>query len=348
MPPTLRPVVQLLLLSLVACGGEAPAPAETPVAESAPAPEGVDWSRCRFPGLELPVPGRLFVVDGGEPDPDTEAGRESIRRVDILVPGPVALLLTSEHASVWLLRPSPQTQIRAVFASGPQPQRITGQVLGPAQLARSTALGDDCGRYWLAEGPGETLAEATRKVFGRDHDAVYGLQSGRVVIGDAASLPQVPGPAASAPAASSQAGNDLPPPSELSAASGTAGTSTPAPAPRPAPAGKGGELSLMTALRDGDLRYAHKGDFQSWADRRVEMGAAPLDEAVRKRLLAMPSYIVVRPFTIPASLSGDQAALFLVEPRGEEPINTSVGSLVLGMALGTCEGTGCPPPPPPR
>lgn len=190
----------VLLLGLSACGGEAPssdaADATAADADATP-PAAIDWSRCRFPGLELPVPGRLFVVDGGPPDPETEAGRETIRRVDILVPGPVALLLTAPDATVWMLRPSPDTQVRAVFASGSQPQRIAGQGLGPAQLARSQAVGDDCGRYWLDGGAGPALDQATETVFGRRHDAIYGMKAGWATIGGTESGPQeLPLPAA--------------------------------------------------------------------------------------------------------------------------------------------------------
>ncbi len=195
----------LLCLPMVLTGCLAPesdsAAAGAAAARAAAAvPAGPDWSRCRFPGLGLPVAGRLFVVDGGQPAPDAEVGRESIRRVDILVPGPVALLLTAPDASVWSLRPSPETQLLAVFASGSQPQRITGTGLAKtARLERSSATGDDCGRYWLANGAGAELTEATEQVFGRPYDAIYGMRAGRVAIGEAATAPR------SVPAAGSDA-----------------------------------------------------------------------------------------------------------------------------------------------
>ncbi len=194
MSPTLRLALLLCLPVLLAgCSSPESDPAATGAAnapDAAPSPAGPDWSRCRFAGLGLPVAGRLFVVDGGLPGPDAEAGRESIRRVDILVPGPVSLLLTAPDASVWALRPSPETQLQAVFASGSQPQRITGTGLSKtARLERSTAMGDDCGRYWLANGAGVELAEATEQVFGRPYDAIYGMRVGRVAIGEAATAP---------------------------------------------------------------------------------------------------------------------------------------------------------------
>jgi hypothetical protein len=182
-----------LPLVLAGCGAREGDPAAAAAADAAPAaaaPAGPDWSRCRFPGLALPVGGRLFVVDGGLPGPDAEPGRETIRRVDILVPGPVSLLLTAPDASVWSLRPSPETQLQAVFASGDQPQRITGTGLArTARLERSSAMGDDCGRYWLAEGAGAPLDEASRQVFGRRYDAIHGLRAGRVAIGEASTVP---------------------------------------------------------------------------------------------------------------------------------------------------------------
>jgi len=182
------PLVTVALLA--GCGvspeAEAPAVATAPVAVT---PAGVDWSRCRFPGLALPVPGKVIVVDGGQSVPGAEPGRESIRRVDIVVPGQVALLLTAPDATVWLLRPSPETELVGLFASGEAPQRITGQRIGANQLARSRAMGDDCGRYWLSADAGATLEEASIQVFGRPHSAVYRLRGGLAVIGDAAELP---------------------------------------------------------------------------------------------------------------------------------------------------------------
>ncbi len=109
--------------------------------------------------------------------------------VDIVVPGQVALLLTAPDATVWLLRPSPETELVGVFASGEASQRITGQRLGAHQLARSRSMGDDCGRYWLSVDAGATLEEASTKVFGRPHSAVYRLRGGLAVIGKADEAP---------------------------------------------------------------------------------------------------------------------------------------------------------------
>ncbi|MBY4597540.1 hypothetical protein K3217_18660 [bacterium BD-1] len=175
-----------LLLPLAGCGGsgedaaQATAPA---VVEAAPAETGPDWSHCRFPGLALPVPARLFVVDGGTPDPGAEPGREIIRRVDIAVPGPVALLLTAPEATAWHVRPGPETELRAVIAIGDAPQRITGQRLGVHRLERSTAMGDACGGYLLRDGAGPALSAATEAIFGKPHDALYAMRIGSVVIG---------------------------------------------------------------------------------------------------------------------------------------------------------------------
>lgn len=185
MPSAVRVVPALaLLLALSACSDQASAPSDdenvviTPSAPAAP-----DWSRCRLPGASLPVPGKLFVVDGGQPGDLAEPGRETIRRVEVLVPGEIALLLTAPDATAWAVRVSPDTQVTAIFASGDQPQRITGQGLGPSRLERSLAMGDACGRYWFDPDAGATLAEATQAVFGRPHDARYGMVAGQVIIG---------------------------------------------------------------------------------------------------------------------------------------------------------------------
>ena len=179
---------RLLLLPLTcllaACAGEDPAPAPAPAEDIVVrAPADTDWSRCRLPGLDLPVDARLFVIDGGEPVPGTEPGREAIRRVDIMVPGPVALLLTAPDATAWHVRPGLETEVRAVVVLGDQPQRITGQRLGAHRLERSAAFGDACASYLLADGQGPLLAEATDAIFGKPHDALYQLRVGSVVIG---------------------------------------------------------------------------------------------------------------------------------------------------------------------
>jgi hypothetical protein len=178
--------VSLLSLSLLlaACAAAPePEPAPEIVAPTPDAGSAVDWSRCRIPNVGIPVPGRLFVVDGGLPTPDAEPGRESIRRVDVRVPGPVALLLTAPDATAWHVRVSPETQLRAIFAGGQQAQRITGQGLGNARLVQSQVFGEPCGRYWLEGGAGPALAELTQEVFGRPHDAIYEMRIGSVIIG---------------------------------------------------------------------------------------------------------------------------------------------------------------------
>ena len=140
--------------------------------------------------MALPVPGKLFVVDGGEPGELAEPGRETIRRVEVVVPGEVALLLTAPDASAWAVRVSPETTVTAIFASGDLPQRITGQGLGPSRLERSIAMGDACGRYWFGADAGATLEEATQAVFGRRHDARYSLLAGQVIIGGSEFQPE--------------------------------------------------------------------------------------------------------------------------------------------------------------
>lgn len=181
----------VLLIGLAACSDEAPAPpAEENIVVTPAEPAGPDWSRCRLPGVALPVPGKLFVVDGGQPGDLAEPGRETIRRVEVLVPGEIALLLTAPDASAWAVRVSPETRVTAIFASGDQPQRITGQGLGPSRLERSVAMGDDCGRYWFGADAGATLEEATQAVFGRRHDARYSLLAGQVIIGGSEFQPE--------------------------------------------------------------------------------------------------------------------------------------------------------------
>jgi hypothetical protein len=140
--------------------------------------------------VSLPVPGKLFVVDGGLPGDLAEPGRETIRRVEVLVPGEIALLLTAPDASAWAVRVSPETRVTAIFASGEQPQRITGQGLGPSRLERSIAMGDACGRYWFGADAGASLEEAAKAVFGRRHDAVYTLLAGQVIIGGSEFQPE--------------------------------------------------------------------------------------------------------------------------------------------------------------
>ena len=193
--PRLRPLAPILLLALAGCAGEAPPP---PPAEAAPAPvaeakDAIDWRGCRFEGLAVPVPGKLFVVDAGAPLDDAEPGRETIRRVDVLVPGQVALLLTAPDATAWFVRPSPSTEVVAIFASGPAPQRITGQGLGPHRLERSTAFGQACGRHWLPGEPGPELAQAVEEIFGRPYDAAYRMRIGSVIIGGTERAPELLG-----------------------------------------------------------------------------------------------------------------------------------------------------------
>lgn len=182
-----HPVTLVLVSALLGGCSEPPSPDATSGEPAAPADavaaDAVDWSRCRIPNVGVPVPGRLFVVDGGRPTPDAEPGRESIRRVDVRVPGAVALFLTAPDATAWHVRVSPETQLRAIFASGQQAQRITGQNLGDARLVQSQVFGEPCGRYWLEGGAGPALAELTREVFGRPHDAIYEMRIGSVVIG---------------------------------------------------------------------------------------------------------------------------------------------------------------------
>jgi len=192
------PAIALFAL-LVACQDTSP-PADAAAAgsgqptDAAVAGTGTDtfdWNRCRIPGLSGPVPGRLFIVDGGDTVPGAEPGRESIRRVDIHVPGPVTLLLTAPDMTVWMLRPSRHTQMHAIIASGEQSQRIAGLNLGNRRAEQSAAMGHPCGRYWAAGASEADLAETSTQLFGRAHDAVFRLSNGQVDIGVPEPLPQL-------------------------------------------------------------------------------------------------------------------------------------------------------------
>ena len=135
-------------LLLAGCARDEPA-ADADATPAAATPKaGIDWAACRIPGARAPVAGKLFVVDGGLLPPGAEDGRESIRRVDVFVPGPVALLLTAPDATAWHLRISPETQLQAVFASGEATQRITGQRLGPPMITSPVRIrySASCGR----------------------------------------------------------------------------------------------------------------------------------------------------------------------------------------------------------
>lgn len=184
---TKLPLAALLFLPLLAaCAGDGPgeaAEADAPAAEAAAVAAGTDWGPCRVPGLELPIAARLFVIDAATPIPDAEPGREVIRRVDIAVPGDVALLLTAPEATAWHIRPGPDARVRAIVALGDQPQRITGQGLGPHRREASSSMGAACAHYLMANGAGPDLAEATDALFGKPHDAIYQMRIGSVVIG---------------------------------------------------------------------------------------------------------------------------------------------------------------------
>lgn len=187
MSPRLLPVALVSTCLLVACGADEPVAggdaAAAPDVAAVAAAAGPDWGPCRIEGLPMPLTARLFVVDGATPLPDAEPGREVIRRVDIAVPGPVALLLTAPEATAWHVRPGPETQVRAILAIGDQPQRITGLGLGDFRREASSAMGAECARYVMQGGAGPALAEATDQVFGKPHDALYQMRIDSVIIG---------------------------------------------------------------------------------------------------------------------------------------------------------------------
>ncbi|WP_374601373.1 hypothetical protein [Arenimonas sp.] len=185
MSPRLLPAALVSIGLLSACGsGEPEAQAQATDEQGAVAVVAEpDWGPCRIPGLAMPLAARLFVVDGATPVEGTEPGREMIRRVDIAVPGPVALLLTAPEATAWHIRPGPETQVQAIVALGDQPQRITGQGLGNSRREAASALGAECASYVMQGGAGPALAEATDQVFGKPHDALYQMRISSVIIG---------------------------------------------------------------------------------------------------------------------------------------------------------------------
>jgi hypothetical protein len=312
----------LAAVLIIGCSEPAPPPPVDPAATAVAA--AVDWAGCRLPGLGLPIDGRVFVVDGGPPPEGAEAGRESIRRVEVVVPGTVSLLLTAPDTTVWHLRISPQTQLRAVLASGDQPQRITGLGLGDAVLvARSQATGAACARYWLAHGAGPELVEASEQVFGKKYDALYGLRAGSVIIGDAETPP-------------------------MSAADTQVVAVPPAPAEVPAPVAllppkRTTEEVLTEAVRNRVLRPANDGELQRWLQRNAVLVNKRRDDDDMSRLGIGVAYVVVGDFTVPpeAALSDAQHVLLLIDNRTPVPVNPGFRWAVLDMQTGGCSGRIC-------
>ncbi len=228
-------------------------------------------------------------------------------------------MVSAYDRTTWNIKPSPSTQIAAVYASGYSRQTVTGVDPRVPQLISTYDNRGRCGYFYATEEKLADLNPHARKVFGRAADAFYPIGRGPVLMG--IKLPQavqVARPAA-------------PPPSYPTSA-----------APRPS------RPALDQAVAAGLLRRATRADSDAWfaalAKAAQYADAPPVAGGGTRCERSLPvynAYVVLKPFSYPDGLFGGNYATFMIPKGAPRPSGDPGHSPVYDFNTMVCTGSLC-------
>ena len=277
-----------------------PRPKELPPLDLPPA--------CRFRNLNLPETAAIYAGGAYSAKNSGRAGdRKEIPVMEVGLSDPgrtVALILGSHEPSVWNIHVREGTRLAAVALTGHPPQRVKGLPEGVPVLTGS----HDEGRCWSAYfgNDGKSLARMNQvsvSLFGRKPDRGFRARDGYLIID--------PG---------------LPPAVESSTSPSRRGNGPP---------------QLQDALRRGLIRPAPPETAEAWRLKYIErLGVENLADGHTNleaaRHLDLAYEVLSEEFTIPAGLTGINAADFYVPAEFELPPGELGHATLYWLRDGSC------------
>ena len=251
---------------------------------------------CRFPKKALPKKFTIFAAgaySGRKLGVQIDKSGHEATQIDVLVnypDRPVVLLLGAYEPTIWDISWTAGTKISAVLASGFHKQAVAGLKPITPTLTEGFDSHGTCGYFYVTPDKLESLVAISQKMFDRPPDSIYFAQQGSVVIGN-------PQPSDAKWEHSSSIIPSMYYQQEAPLA---------------------GKTGLKAALRAGILRQATPADSQAWAERYAQYEFEKEGVPIPRKTPSSPekmrdnAYVVLKPFTYPSGLYGEDAATFFI------------------------------------
>lgn len=296
---------------------------------------------CSFAGTGV-LPRDTIVIAaggyGGRPagfQIDQSGNDATVFDITVHADKPVALLLAAYEPSVWSIGWTAGTRIVAVFATGYHRQAVAGLPAGTPIITSAHTEQGECGYAYL----GESLAwvnPKSRAVFGREAKRVYDkAPEGAILIAESTRAPTAPMRSPDTAVESFRSPDAL--------LAGKAGLAL------------GVHNGLLRLATDSDVQAVRK-HYQKLAANNSRAGKVDIPPIAGQARGAGPAvqipnlylgntYVVLKPFTLPAGLYGGHSASFIVPkgvpaPGGELGHSTVV-NLNSNQEKQACTGSGC-------
>lgn len=273
--------------------------------------------RCRFDSVDL---ADEFVVYAGRAVGKklhyqiNGQGRVA-RQVDVTVnqtDRPAVLMLDAPTPTIWNIKRTVGSEIKAVFFNGNNTQVLAGLDDSLPIFANTQQNDYPCGRFKITKDNTRVLDSVANAMFGVDVDAIsseshYQLRFGSPVnythryITDGVKPESYRDP-------------NLPLP---------------------------GKEGLAQAVRNGQIRPATRADTERWVKSAMRQGYSAEKLAEIQDLYRYNAYLVVKPFTYPPALSGSNRVSFFINYGVPLPSGSPGHSDVYDLNSGTCQGTVC-------
>lgn len=268
---------------------------------------------CSFPDLKLPADFEVYAAGGYsgrkiayQIDQSGNAGTQ----IDVAVnsPGkPVVLILGAYDPTIWNIGWTKNTTILAVLVSGYYRQVVAGLSAKTPLLISSYENKGPCGYFYFRSEKSELPNDKARSLFGRPIDMFFPAVKGSVVVGEA-----FPGGTKLFTSA------EIPPEAYHETSAPLAGMD-----------------GLIDAVHKGLLRYATLSDAEDW----VKAGGKGVHRS--GKLYLENAYVVLKPFTYPAGLTGMPPPVFFLPKGVPRPTGYGGWSTVYDFNTLECQGNMC-------
>lgn len=272
---------------------------------------------CRFNSIDL---SDEFVVYAGRAvgkrlNYQINGQGKLATRVDVSVNQtrqPVILMLDTVYPTIWNIRRTRGTEIKAIFFNGENRQVLAGLDDSLPIFANTYENNYPCGRFKIEKENSRVLDGVSNALFGVDVEAIS--TETRSALGFGNPVNYTHKYVTDGVTLESYRDNSLP---------------------------LAGKAGISQAIRSGQIRPATREDMNRWVRSAARQGYQSKDLKRIQSMFQYNAYLVLKPFTYPAALNGGSRVNFFIDKGVPLPSGDSGHSDVFDINTGTCLSTVC-------
>jgi hypothetical protein len=277
-------------------------------------------STCGFPEVAFPSKFKIYAAGnyaGRQLDMQIDQSGHPATQFDVTVNSPeepAVLLLESYEPGIWNISWSKGTSILAVMLSGHGRQIVLGL---PPETPLIVSLHSPCNSSYLYDERSDGINRTAIKLFNRKPDGIFLSKNGKVTVGE-----------------SIKSSDQLFTSNALSLDDFI---------DKSAPLA--GPVALQKAVEEGLIRKSNGDERKEWRKRWVT--SHPGSNEQEKSLFSYPiidaahTYVILKPFHIPAGLNGGLSAVFFLPDGVHFPEGDIGGATLYDMNTLICYGDAC-------